>query len=117
MLSWPIIGRLGFLSRIFLRFVNPSSSLLYSDSLVSRFTEGNVGDKFIEERPSSSRFILEILGRPSFPQFFLIYSKKFLAKRLVPVAFKCSPFLLKCLLLMLLLSTTSISNSNRCLLS
>ena len=70
---------------------------------------------FLPQIASSSSSMIFVYF--SFFQNFLIRSKKFIAKRRDPNSFKCKQFRLKCLLMMLLLSTMSIFNCSRWLVN
>ena len=65
----------------------------------------------------ASSFSSAVLVYLSFFQNFLIYSKTFIAKRRNRDSFKCKPFALKCLLMIFILSTMSIFDCSRYLIS
>ena len=104
--SFPIIGRFRFFSLILVR----PFKFLFSSWSSLLFIELGIAEQNTEECPGSILLSFMIPGHPFTFQKLLIELKRFFARRLELVGFRCKPFLLRFLALIFLLSIMSISS-------
>ena len=109
MFSCPIIGRFRFSSLILVR----AFKFLFSGWSTLLFIEVGISESNTKGCSGSILFSFEIPGHPFAFQKLFIELKRFLARRLVPVGFRCKPLLPRFLALIFLLSIMPISSWRR----
>ena len=106
MFSCPIIGQLRFFGLILVRLFK----FLFSGWSTLLFIEVGISESNTKGCSGSILFSFEIPGQSFAFQKLFIELKRFLARRLVPVGFRCKPLLPRFLALIFLLSIMSISS-------
>ena len=106
MFSCPIISRFWFFSLILVR----GFKFLFSGWSKVLFIEVGISESNTKGCSGSILFSFMIPGHPFAFQKLFIELKRFLARRLVPVGFRCKPLLPRFLALIFLLSIMSISS-------